>query len=230
VRPSIAPVLTIDGPGGAGKGTVGQRLAIDCNWHYLDSGALYRIVAWLVEERGFEAADIAGLCAAAARMEVECRPKQDGICEILVDGENISAVIRREKVSERASELAPIGEIRSVLADIQQRARKLPGLVADGRDMGTVVFPDAFLKVYLHADLEIRVQRRHKQLIDKGFDANVSALRQAMEERDQRDQTRSLSPLKAASDALVIDTSEIDVDLVVTRIQSVMNERLQPDQ
>lgn len=220
------PVLTIDGPGGAGKGTVAQHLAIDCNWHYLDSGALYRIVAWLVEERGFADDDVSALASAVKQMDIRWLPRRNSDCEIVVDGANINQAIRKQSIGDRASKLAPIAEIREALAMVQVQARRSPGLVADGRDMGTVVFPDAILKIYLQADLEIRVARRYKQLKDKGFDANLSALRNSMHERDERDKSRQLSPLSIASDALVVDTSDLDVETVVASIRAQLDDRL----
>lgn len=220
------PVLTIDGPGGAGKGTVGQRLAIGIGWHYLDSGALYRIAAWMVEEQGHSADDIDKLAVAVQNMDIQCLPQSDRDCEILADGVNISRAIRSQTIGERASKLAPLGPIREALASVQARARRSPGLVADGRDMGTVVFPDAVLKIYLYADLEIRVQRRYKQLKDKGFDASLSALRRSIQERDERDSSRELSPMSAASDALVVDTTSLAIDVVVDQIRAQLDQRM----
>ncbi len=223
---AAVPVVTIDGPGGAGKGTVGQQLAIDLEWHYLDSGALYRIVSWLVEARDYDADDIDGLVEGVKSMDIRCLPRSDRDCEILVDGTNISRVIRSQSIGDRASKLAPLSQIREALNAVQAKARREPGLIADGRDMGTVVFPDAIVKIYLHADLEIRVRRRYNQLKDKGFDASLSALRRSIEERDERDSSRELSPMAAASDAVMIDTSEMKIEAVVSQVRGLLEQRL----
>ncbi len=210
---SAVPVIAIDGPTASGKGTVAQRVAAAVGFHYLDSGALYRLVALLALERGVAAGDAAALAQLAATM----RPRfVDGRVEL--DGRDVTDAIRTEEVSAMASQIAVHAPLRAVLLDLQRSFRRPPGLVADGRDMGTVVFPDARLKVYLTASVEARADRRYKQLIAKGIAANIAALSADLRARDERDSRRSAAPLRPAKDAYQLDTTALAVDEVVARI------------
>lgn len=207
------PVITIDGPTASGKGTIAERVARALGFRYLDSGALYRLVAWRALEGGASTGDEAALATLAASMEPDFT---DGRIEL--DGRDVTDAIRREEVSRTASQIAVHPKVRRALLDLQRSRRRAPGLVADGRDMGTVVFPDATLKVYLTATVEARAQRRHKQLIDKGFPANIDVLSQELRARDQRDSERTASPLKPAEDAYQLDSSELTIEEVVAQV------------
>jgi cytidylate kinase len=197
------PVVAIDGPSASGKGTVASRVAAALGFHYLESGALYRLVALA----GGVPKDSARVLDAAFR---------DG--RIFLKNQDVTNKVREEAVGLRASEVARIPEVRAALLARQRAFRQAPGLVADGRDMGTVVFPDAVLKVFLTASTATRAQRRYKQLIDKGNSANLAALSRDLEERDQRDAAREVAPLKPAADAVSVDSSELTVDQVVDRV------------
>jgi len=207
------PVIAIDGPTASGKGTIAERVARALGFHYLDSGALYRLVAWRALQRQVDAADEEGLVRLAASMEPEFA---DGRIEL--DGQDVTDAIRREEVSRLASLVAVHSRVRQALLDVQRARRRPPGLVADGRDMGTVVFPDATLKVYLTASVEARAGRRHKQLIEKGFPANIATLSQELRARDARDAGRTASPLKPAEDAYLLDSSGLTIEEVVAQV------------
>ena len=207
----LPPVIAIDGPSASGKGVVASRVADALGFHYLESGALYRLVALA---GGDDPAEAAKRLAAVFR---------EG--RIFLSGQDVTDKIRDEVVGVRASEIAGIAAVRTALLARQRAFRRPPGLVADGRDMGTVVFPDAVLKVFLTASVETRAQRRHKQLIDKGNSANLASLSRALEERDQRDATRAVAPLKPASDAVSVDSSEMTIDEVVALVLSRYRER-----
>lgn len=213
------PVITIDGPSGTGKGTISQRVADVLGWHLLDSGALYRIVAVGADRKHININNINELCEFAASMKVTFSSAFQG--SITLDGTEISATVRLEETAEAASIVAAIPEVRQVLLQRQRDFRRLPGLVADGRDMGTVVFPDAGLKIYLTATPEERAQRRYKQLINKGVSVNLRALLQDIASRDERDATRAVSPLMPAQDAVVIDTTTLTIEQV---LDTVLNE------
>lgn len=195
------PVIAIDGPSASGKGTIASRVAAALGFHYLESGALYRLVALA----GGEAPE-----RIAAEMKVEFRGHK-----IYLNKQDVTNKLREESVGVRASEVASIPAVRDALLDRQRSFRQPPGLVAEGRDMGTVVFPDAVLKVFYLASPEVRAQRRHKQLNDKGNHANLAALSRALEERDKRDAARAVAPLKPAVDAVSLDSSEMTIDEVV---------------
>jgi CMP/dCMP kinase len=204
------PVIAIDGPTASGKGTIAERVARALGFHYLDSGALYRLVAWRAMQRNVDAADAAALVRLAASMDPIFA---DGRIEL--DGLDVTDAIRREEVSRAASLVAVHPGVRQALLELQRARRRAPGLVADGRDMGTVVFPDATLKVYLTASVEARAERRHKQLIEKGFPANIATLSQELRARDARDAGRTASPLKPAEDAYQLDSSGLTIEEVV---------------
>jgi cytidylate kinase len=207
------PVIAIDGPTASGKGTVAQRVAKALGFHYLDSGALYRLVALLALERGIAADDAAQLAQLAATL----RPRfADGRIEL--DGRDVTDAIRTEAVSAMASRIAVHAPLRAALLELQKSFRRPPGLVADGRDMGTVVFPDAQLKVYLTASVEARAARRHKQLMEKGIPANIATLSADLRARDERDTRRLTAPLVPAKDAYQLDSSALTIDEVVARI------------
>ena len=207
------PVIAIDGPTASGKGTIAERVARALGFHYLDSGALYRLVAWRAMQRNVDAADAAALVRLAASMDPIFA---DGRIEL--DGLDVTEAIRREEVSRAASLVAVHPGVRQALLELQRARRRAPGLVADGRDMGTVVFPDATLKVYLTASVEARAERRHKQLIEKGFPANIATLSQELRARDARDAGRTASPLKPAEDAYQLDSSGLTIDEVVAQV------------
>lgn len=219
----LLPVLTLDGPSGAGKGTIGQLCSMQLGWHYLDSGAIYRGLAWLAQDQKVASADVESLVALADNMELVCHVRADDVAQIEVNGYNVTDLIRTDEAGQKASEIAPIQEVRTALLNMQRRCLRPPGLVADGRDMGTTVFPDAQYKVFLTASAEIRAQRRFDQLQRKGMDVNLARLLESIQARDVRDSSRDASPLKPAEDALVLDTSELTIDEVVTRILTLFN-------
>lgn len=207
----VVPVIAIDGPSASGKGTVASLVAAALGFHYLESGALYRLVAFV---GGSDPA------RAAAELDVVFR---DG--NIILSGQDVTDPIRVEAVGNQASEVAKIPEVRAALLERQRAFRRPPGLVADGRDMGTVVFPDASLKVFLTAGLGVRAQRRHKQLIDKGIHANLAALSRDLEERDARDAARAVAPLKPAKGAVLLDSSALTIDEVVDKVLMLFRKR-----
>lgn len=207
------PVIAIDGPTASGKGTVAARVAAALGFHYLDSGALYRLVALRALESNVAADDGDAL----ARLASMLRPAFDE-GRVSLDGRDVTDAIRTEEVSQLTSRIAVHAPVRTALLTLQRSFQRPPGLVADGRDMGTVVFPDAGLKVYLTASVEARADRRHKQLIEKGFPTTLPALLQDLRERDERDTKRSASPLKPAEDAYQLDSSRLSIDEVVAQI------------
>jgi len=210
------PVITIDGPSGTGKGTITQLLAQRLGWHLLDSGALYRVVAVGIEKNNILISEINKICDFASAMEVAFGTQFEG--SITLNGEEISHLARLEETAEKASKVAAIGELRAVLLQRQRDFCRLPGLVADGRDMGTVVFPSADLKIYLTASAQERAQRRYKQLINKGVGVNLRDLLQDIASRDERDANRQVSPLRPADDAVVIDTTSLTIDQVLEKV------------
>ena len=217
------PVLTLDGPSGSGKGTIGQLLALEFSWHYLDSGAIYRGLAWLAKDQNIQLDDVSGLVALADSMELICHVSKNDVAAIEINGQIITNELRTDEAGQMASEIAPIPEVRAALLKMQRRCRKAPGLVADGRDMGTKVFSNAQYKVYLTASAQIRAKRRFDQLKSKGFDVNLARLLESIQARDVRDSSRAESPLKPADDAIVLDTSDLTIDEVVTRILNLVN-------
>ena len=206
------PVLTIDGPSGSGKGTIARQVSIALGWHLLDSGALYRLVGLASAKKGVSTEIPGELAELARHMNVRFGSDEQGNERIWLDGEEVSAQIRTEKAGERASIVASIPAVREALLQFQRDCRKAPGLVADGRDMGTQVFADAELKVFLTASAEERAKRRHKQLKDKGIDVSLAALSRDIEDRDRRDSQRSVAPLTPAEDARLIDSSDLSID------------------
>jgi cytidylate kinase len=217
-----APVITVDGPGGSGKGTIAMRLAEKLGWHFLDSGALYRLVAVAAMERGIGADDEVALGRVADGLDVNFGISDDGMV-ILLDGNYITGRLRSEGVSVFASKIAAVPPVRSALVHRQRAFRKQPGLVADGRDMGTVIFSDAILKIFLTASAEARAKRRYKQLKEKGESVNLSRLFRDIKMRDERDSTRAISPLKPAQDAHVIDSTELNIKQVLQEINNLLD-------
>jgi len=210
---SVIPVLTIDGPTASGKGTVASRVAEALGFALLDSGALYRLTALSALEAKL-ALDDANAIAALAR----ALPVQFAADQILLAGRPVQDAIRQEAIGNAASKIAALPAVRAALVELQHSFRKTPGLVADGRDMGTVIFPDATLKVFLTASVQARAERRYKQLIDKGFPANMLALLQDLKERDARDTERAAAPLKPAEGAHLLDTSDMTIEQSVAQV------------
>jgi cytidylate kinase len=219
-RDEAAPVITIDGPTASGKGTVAARVAADLGYHYLDSGALYRLVALRAIEQGIADSDAERLAHLARQMQPRFF---DGRVEL--DGRDVTKAIRAEAVSRAASRVAVHAPVRAALVDLQLGFRRAPGLVADGRDMGTVIFPGADLKVFLTASLEARAERRYKQLKEKGLTANMRDLLADLRARDERDSTRAAAPLRAAEDAYHLDSSTLSIDEVVAQILAWYRDR-----
>lgn len=207
------PLIAIDGPTASGKGTVAQRVAQVLGWAYLDSGALYRLCALAALRAGVDLDDEAGLAALAAALPARF---VDGRVEL--DGRDVTEAIRVEAVGNAASRIAVLPALRASLLGLQRSFWRPPGLVADGRDMGTVVFPDATLKVFLTATAESRAERRYKQLIEKGFSANLADLLRDLQQRDERDANRAVAPLRPAEGAVVIDSTHLDIDQTVAQV------------
>jgi cytidylate kinase len=212
------PIVTIDGPSGSGKGTISRVIARRVGWHLLDSGALYRLVAVAGAAEGVPADDEQGHAAVARHMDVVFSIASDGSERISLRGRDVTIAIRSEEAGQGASRVAAWPAVRQALLARQRAFAAPPGLVADGRDMGTVVFPEAQLKIFLTATPQERALRRHKQLKDKGSDVSLPALSREIAERDLRDQTREVAPLKAAPDACVIDSTGLSIEAVVQRV------------
>lgn len=219
---SDAPVIAIDGPVGSGKGTIAQRVARALNWHLLDSGALYRLVALAADRQGKGDAPESVLADIASDLEVRFDPDTS---QIWLGDAEVSSELRSEECGRLASHVAALPKVREALLGLQHSFRTPPGLVADGRDMGTAVFPDAVLKVFLTASAQERAKRRHKQLKDKGIDVSLPALSRDIEQRDRRDSERTVAPLRAAGDARVLDSSNLTIDEVTQMVLEWAGER-----
>nr|WP_048811864.1 (d)CMP kinase [Methylobacillus flagellatus] len=213
MQTSAVPVIAIDGPSASGKGTVAQRVAKALGYHYLDSGAIYRIAALAALRRGISWQDEAALAKLAQELDI-CFLDD----EIYLDGEIITEAVRTEEISRGASEVAVHPALRRALLNLQQSFRKAPGLVADGRDMATVVFPDAQTKIFLTASAEVRAERRYKQLIEKGIHANLAEILQDLQTRDARDSQRAVAPLQKSESARLLETSDLSIDQAVEAI------------
>jgi CMP/dCMP kinase len=213
----VIPVITIDGPSGAGKGTISQRVAESLGWHMLDSGSLYRLTALAATLDGIGLDNENALTPLAARLDVVFEPSTRGL-RILLRGKDVSEAIRAEEIGMKASKVAALPAVRAALLTRQRDFAQAPGLVADGRDMGTTVFPQAKLKVFMTASAEARAERRYKQLMEKGISASLPALVADLKARDEQDSNRSVSPLKPASDAIFLDTTTMGIDEVTERV------------
>jgi cytidylate kinase len=219
-RPSTTPVVAIDGPVGSGKGTIARRVSQALGWHLLDSGALYRLVALAAAKQGVSVNDEDALAKVAADLSIRFEADKNNGEHIFLDDEEVTAEIRSEECGLGASAVASLPGVRKALLQLQRDFRRAPGLVADGRDMGSTVFPDAVLKVYLTASAEERAKRRHKQLKDKGIDVSLPALSRDIEDRDRRDSERTIAPLRPAGDARLLDSSGQSIDEVTQTVLS----------
>jgi cytidylate kinase len=217
---TVVPVLTIDGPSGSGKGTISRLVAGRLGWHLLDSGALYRLVALAGKQNNLDANDVAGHTQLAGGMQVRFAAAPDGAEQVLLGNppQDVTRALRSEETGQGASRVAAWPAVRDALFERQRAFAQPPGLVADGRDMGTVVFPDARVKIFLTASAQERAQRRYKQLKDKGSDASLAALSLEIAERDRRDSTRAVAPLKPAADAVLVDSTGLSIEAVVDRV------------
>ena len=215
------PVLTIDGPSGSGKGTVAQLIAKDLGWHYLDSGALYRVLAQAAIKHNVVLTDEPAVTALAQNLDV-IFSVDNGELEVFLEGQNVSTLIRSEQAGNAASKVAALPLVRSALLQRQRDFKQAPGLVTDGRDMGTVVFHDAPYKVFLNASAEVRAKRRHKQLKEKGIESNLSDLIAEISERDERDSQRTVAPLKPADDAIQLDSTSLGIETVFKRVRAIL--------
>lgn len=219
-----APVITVDGPSGAGKGTLAGLLTKALGWHFLDSGALYRVVALAAKKHRITADDVPALVAMTTQLDVRFEHETDRVV-IVLEGVDITDEVRLETTGNLASMIAPIQAVRSALGQRQQSFRQAPGLVADGRDMGTIVFPDAELKFYLTASAEERAKRRLFQLKEQGLSVNIARLTEEIQERDARDMERKVAPLVPASDAIILDSSVMSVEAVFEKAMSYVKAR-----
>lgn len=218
---SRPPVIAIDGPAGAGKSTAARMLAERLGYVLIDTGALYRAVALVAKERGVDWSDGPGLGEVARSLRLEFGPAEGGRPPLYVDGAPRSADIRREDVSQGASRVSAFPEVRAALLDVQRRMGEAGGVVMEGRDIGTVVFPDAEVKVFLTASVEARARRRHEELVARGVQPDLSAVRAEIEERDTRDSGRAVAPLRQAPDAVPLDTSDLGLMEVVERLVEI---------
>ncbi|HSX90937.1 MAG TPA: (d)CMP kinase [Pseudomonas sp.] len=216
-----AAVITIDGPSGSGKGTIAGLLAKQLGWNLLDSGALYRLLAFAARNHGVDLTNEEALKLLAAHLDVQFIAAEAGQAQkIILEGEEVTDAIRNEQIGAGASQVAALPAVRAALLQRQRAFREMPGLIADGRDMGTVVFPDAPLKVFLTASAEERAQRRYLQLKAKGDDVNLASLLEEIQARDERDTQRAVAPLKPAVDAIQLDSTELSIEQVLERILS----------
>lgn len=221
-----APVVTLDGPGGAGKGTISYMLAKKLGWHLLDSGAMYRVLALAAVNHGISLDDEKQLGELAEVLDVAFRPADDSpVCEVILEGRSVSKDIRTESAGNNASLVAALPAVRAGLLARQKAFQLPPGLIADGRDMGTVVFPDAKVKIFLTASAEERASRRYKQLKEKGFDVSLRDLCSEIKERDERDANRAVSPLRPAEDAVLLDSTDMSIDAVFEKVLLAMSDK-----
>ena len=220
---AVAPVLTIDGPSGSGKGTISRLVADQLGWRLLDSGALYRAVGYAAGEEGIDLSDADAVTRCAETVKIRFQPSPDGgETHVIVNGHDATDELRTETAGAAASAIAVIPSVRQALVDLQLGFRRAPGLVADGRDMGTVIFPDAAHKFFLTASAAERAKRRYKQLKDKGLSVTLAVLQREIEARDERDASRPVAPLKPAEGAVVIDTTGMPIETVVAKVFAVV--------
>jgi cytidylate kinase len=222
------PVITIDGPSGSGKGVITHRLANTTGFHILDSGALYRLIGLSARKHNLPLDAEIDLAKLARGLNVEFVRTDDAQepLRVMLDNEDVTRQIRTDEAGTDASQVAPLNLVREAIKALQRDFRQSPGLIADGRDMGTVVFPEADVKIYLTANAQARAERRYKQLIDKDIDVSLHALFLSIQRRDERDMNREVAPLEPASDALIIDSTEIDIDEVFHRVIDRVREKL----
>ena len=222
-----SPVMTIDGPGGSGKGTICRLVAQKLGWHLLDSGAIYRVLALAALHHDIAAEDEEALQPLAAHLDVQFNADDQGNVRITLEGENVTHTIRTEEVGSAASKIASLPRVREALLRRQRAFRETPGLVADGRDMGTVVFPTAEVKIFLTADAEERARRRYLELKQKGHDVNIGDLLHEIQARDERDMNRAVAPLKPADDAYILDSTNKSIEQVLDEVLSVYKKSLE---
>jgi len=220
------PVITIDGPSGAGKGTVARIVADQLGWHLLDSGAIYRVLAVALQHHNVSLEEEEPLIPLAAHLDVQFEINSQGEAKVILEGENVTDSIRTEEIGALASQVAAFPRVREALLRRQRAFSLAPGLVADGRDMGTVVFPQAPVKVFLTASAEERAERRFNQLKEKGFDVKIGRLLDDIRQRDERDQNRKVAPLVPAEGALTLDSTDLSIQEVVNKVLSFANEKL----
>jgi cytidylate kinase len=220
-----APVITVDGPGGAGKGTLCKALAAALGWHLLDSGAIYRVLALAALHHQVDLESEEALAPLAAHLDVRFVAEEEEL-QVILEGEDVSGEIRTQEVANAASQVAAFPRVREALLRRQRAFREAPGLIADGRDMGTVVFPDAPVKIFLDASSEERARRRMLQLQEKGFSVNFERLLAEIQERDSRDRNRSVAPLVPAEDALVLDSTRLSIEQVIEKALQYAREKL----
>lgn len=222
------PVIAIDGPSGSGKGVIAWRVARALGYHILDSGALYRLIGLAARKHGVSFDDQAALTRVAAQLDVEFVPTDhiENPLAILLEGEPVTDAVRTDEAGTDASRVAAVGPVREAIRGLQREFKQPPGLVADGRDMGTVVFNDAFVKIYLTASAQARAERRYKQLIDKGISVSLHDLFLSIQARDERDMNRAVAPLKPAEDAVIVDSTRLTIDEVFDRVMSIVTKRI----
>lgn len=224
---SVAPVLTIDGPSGSGKGSICQLVAKKLGWHLLDSGALYRLTALAASRKGIDLQDESAVAECASALDIEFKASNFGEpVKVMLQGEDVSKELRTETCGNNASIVAALPQVRAALLQRQRDFRMAPGLVADGRDMGTVVFPDAPVKVFMIASAEARAERRFKQLKAQGEDVRIATLLREIEERDARDMGRANAPLKPADDAITLDTTDLSIEEVLAQVMALIEAKL----
>jgi CMP/dCMP kinase len=225
---TLIPILTIDGPSGSGKGTISQQVARRLGWHYLDSGAIYRAVGLAAAWESIDLSDPEAVAACASRTEIRFETTEEGDLHVFVNGKDATRQLRTETAGAAASAIAAHPPVREALLGLQKRFKKLPGLVADGRDMGTVIFPEAQHKIFLTASAEERAKRRYKQLKEKGVSVNLDSLLHEIAARDERDAGRAVAPLKPADTAIILDTTGMPITEVIERVLAVLPSKLQP--
>lgn len=222
------PVITIDGPSGSGKGAITFRLADKLGYHILDSGALYRLIGLAARKHGIGLDDEPALANLGRTLDIAFEPSGNAAEPLIIrlEGEDVTQRLRTDQAGTDASTVAPLPEVREAIKALQRSFMQPPGLIADGRDMGTVVFPDADVKIYLTASAKARAQRRYNQLIDKDIDVSLHALFQSIQERDERDMNREVAPLKPAEDAIIVDSTSLGIDEVVARVMEAVKKKL----